>query len=274
VDIQLSVLEEDGCAGENILVMEKPNCLTTAKDCIEFVQGQSRKCILMLSYGKDSLVTLDLIYPYFDEIYGIFMFFVDGLEHIDRWKRWCLARYPKLKIIHVPHWTLTYVLRGGLYCVANPKQKLLKLTDIVKAMRLKYNTEWVFLGMKKADSMNRRMMLNTYSEEHYVHMGMCYPLADFTHLEILAYMKQHGLPKPVLYGGKYSNGIGFNIDCFKWLREHFPDDLEKIYDTFPMSRRILMEYDIKKAREDELKLQEQTAEEEIQEEAVESSLNA
>ena len=211
----------------------------------------------MLSYGKDSLVTLDLIYPYFDEIYGVFMYFVDGLEHIDNWKRWCQARYPKLKIVHVPHWTLTYVLRGGLYCVANPKQKLWKFADVIKAMRLKFGTEWVFTGMKKADSMNRRLMLDTYKENHYTNMGICYPLADYTQLQILAYMKQHGLPKPVLYSRKASNGIGFNVDCFLWLREHFPQDLEKIYKTFPLSRRILLEYDVQKKREAQQKEMEQ-----------------
>ena len=238
------------------------NPIATAKDCIEYVSGQSRTCILMLSYGKDSLVTLDLIYPYFDEIYGVFMYFVDGLEHIDRWKRWCQSRYPKLKIIHVPHWTLTYVLKGGLYCVPNPNQKLLKLADVIKALRMKCQCEWVFLGMKKADSMNRRLMLKGYSENHYTNIGMCYPLADFTHMEILAYMKMHNMPQPVLYGGKYSNGIGFNIDCFTWLREHFPEDLERIYRTFPMSRRILIEHDLKKEREDALRMQEMMEENE------------
>lgn len=234
----------------------------TAIDCIKYVREQSNKCILMLSYGKDSLVTLDLIHPYFDEIYGVFMYFVDGLEHIDRWKRWCTAKYPKLKIIHVPHWTLTYTLRGGLYCVANPKQKLLKLADIVKAMRLKYQCPWVFLGMKKADSMNRRVMLMGYQEEHYTNKCMCYPLADYTHKDILSYMKIHKLPEPVLYGGKYSNGIGFNVDCFRWMREHFPNDLERIYQVFPLSRRILIEDDIKRAKEEAEKAKQKALESE------------
>jgi len=219
----------------------------SARDCIEHVREKTNRCILMLSYGKDSLVTLDLIYPYFDEIIGVFMFFVDPLEHIERWKRWCLAKYPKLKIEHVPHWTLSYALRGGLYCVPNPKQKLLKLRDVVQSVRIKYGIDYVFMGMKKADSMNRRCML--MNMEHYEAKGMCYPLADWTQKEVKAYMRMKDLPEPVLYGKGASNGLGFNVDCFLWMREHFPEDLERIYQTFPMSRRILLEYDIKQERE-------------------------
>ena len=44
---------------------------------------------------------------------------------------------------------------------------------------------------------------------------------------------------------KASNGIGFNIDCFTWLNEHYPQDLEKIYAVFPMSERILFEQNYK-----------------------------
>ena len=56
-------------------------------------------------------------------------------------------------------------------------------------------------------------------------------------------MKQNNLPEPVRYGNKASNGIGFNIDCFLWLRSNYPVDLQKIIKAFPMSGRILFEYD-------------------------------
>ena len=96
--------------------------------------------------------------------------------------------------------------------------------------------------MKKADGMNRRLMLNTYAAAHYTNKGMCYPLADWTQKEILAYMEQHRLPEPIRYGKKASNGVGFNLDCFLWLEQNAPDDLAKIYQVFPMSQRILYEY--------------------------------
>lgn len=214
-----------------------------ARQYIDLVRAKSDKVILFCSLGKDSLVLLDLLYPKFDRLVCVFMYFVKDLEHINRWIGWVKAEYPKAEFVQVPHWNLTYILRGGMYSVANPKVKLLKLADVVKAMRITYGIQYVFLGMKKADGMNRRLMLKGYEANDYENNGLCYPLADWTQKDILSYMKQHNLPEPVRYGLKASNGVGFNLDCFLWLRENYPQDLERIYRVFPMSRRILYEYD-------------------------------
>ena len=194
------------------------NKVEQANRYIDLIRERSSEALLFLSLGKDSLVLLDLLYPKFDRIVCVFMYFVKDLEHINRWIGWTKARYPKVELTQVPHWNLTYILRGGMYCVPNPDVKLLKLADVVKAMQLKHDVYYTFLGMKKADGMNRRLMLNGYEEKGYENNGMCYPLADWTQKDILAYMKQNNLPEPVRYGNKASNGIGFNIDCFLWLR--------------------------------------------------------
>jgi 3'-phosphoadenosine 5'-phosphosulfate sulfotransferase (PAPS reductase)/FAD synthetase len=216
-----------------------------AKDTIMAVRKNSSDCIIMLSLGKDSLVTLDLIYPYFDRIVCLYMYFVKDLEHIRRWAEWTKKRYPKIEFHEIPHWNLSYILRGGMYCPPQPNIKLLKLADICKAARLNFGIENVFLGMKRADGLNRNVMLKGYEKKHYINKGMCYPLATWTQKDVLSYMRMHNLPEPVRYSLKASNGLGFSEDCFLWLREKFPDDLEKIYRAFPLSRRVLFEYDNK-----------------------------
>lgn len=89
--------------------------------------------------------------------------------------------------------------------------------------------------------MNRRLMLNTYQD--YENAGKVYPLADWTQRDVITYMRQKGLPEPVRYSNKASGGIGFNLDCFLWLRKNYPGDLRRIIKAFPMSERILFEYD-------------------------------
>ena len=42
------------------------------------------------------------------------MYFVQGLDHIENWIRWVKKRYPKVEFMQVPHWNLTYILRGGM----------------------------------------------------------------------------------------------------------------------------------------------------------------
>lgn len=212
---------------------------------IDAIRAKTDSAILFCSLGKDSLVLLDLIYPKFERIVCVFMYFVKDLEHIDRWVKWVKAKYPKIEFIQIPHWNLTYILRGGLYCVPNPKVKLLKLKDVIESMRLKYGIEYTFLGMKKADGMNRRLMLKGYEANEYENNGLCYPLADWNQKDILSYMKQHNLPEPVRYSLKASSGVGFNIDCMLWLEKNYPQDLERIYKVFPMAERILWEHNQK-----------------------------
>ena len=219
--------------------------METTYRTISAVRERSDSVIVFCSLGKDSLVTLDLVYPKFERIVCVFMYFVPHLEHIENWVNWVKTRYPKVEFMQVPHWNLSYILRGGLYCVPNPKVKLIKLADVLKAVRLKTGIDIALLGMKKADGMNRRLMLKGYEGESYIHNGCAYPLADWTQKDVLAYMKQARLPEPIRYSLKASSGTGFNIECFLWLRENYPQDLQKIYKTFPMSERILFEYDNK-----------------------------
>lgn len=217
--------------------------------CIDSIAEKTDSIIIMLSLGKDSLVTLDMCHGKFKRIVCVFMYFVKGLTHIERWISWCRTRYPGIEFLQVPHWSLTYAIRGGLYCVPDPKIKLLSLKDIVAALRHNTGIEYVFYGMKKADSMNRRLMLGTYEENLYENKGNVYPLAEWTQKDVLAYMKMRRMPTPVRYSKTASSGVGFSLDCFLWLRKHFPEDLEIIYSQFPMSRRILFEYDYHKSVE-------------------------
>ena len=184
--------------------------LESSQKTIAAVRAKSDSCIVFCSLGKDSLVTLDMVAPQFDRVVCVFMYFVPHLEHIERWVTWVKARYPKVEFMQVPHWNLSYILRGGLYCIPNPKVKLLKLADVVRSIRLKTGIEYVFLGMKKADSMNRRLMLKGFEQDNYISNGQAYPLAEWTQKEVLAYMKLHRIPEPIRYSLKASSGTGFN----------------------------------------------------------------
>lgn len=220
-------------------------------DAIAEVRRQTSSAVVFVSFGKDSLALLDILYPRFERLVCVFMYFVKGLEHIDRYLRYCQIRYPRTEWLQVPHWNLSYVRRSGMYCVPEPEVRLRKLADVIAEVREATGLEWAFLGMKKADSLNRRLMLMQYESSHYTNNGVCYPLAEMTNKDVLAYLRAHKLPAPVSYGKGASNGLGFNLDCFRWLRENYPGDLERVYEVFPLSKRILFEDERRKNNKQE-----------------------
>ena len=226
------------------------NKLQEAHNVICRVAEKQSSCIVMCSLGKDSLVTLDLVYSHFERVVCVFMYFVKDLDHINGWIRWVKKKYPKVEFMQVPHWNLTYILRGGLYCVPNPKVKLWNLSKTIEALRLKTNCYYVFLGMKKADGMNRNLMLKGYEDNGYENKGLVYPLASWTQKDVLAYMKHKRLPQPVRYSSKAGGGVGFSKETFTWLEKHYPQDLQKIYKVFPMSERILFEQNYKQGNKE------------------------
>ena len=73
------------------------NKVEQANRYIDLIRERSSEALLFLSLGKDSLVLLDLLYPKFDRIVCVFMYFVKDLEHINRWIGWTKARYPKVE---------------------------------------------------------------------------------------------------------------------------------------------------------------------------------
>ncbi len=82
--------------------------------------------------------------------------------------------------------------------------------------------------MKKADSLNRRLMLNSYGDTPISETNKIYPLSNWTNKDVLAYVNQRNIPIPVRYSKKASGGLGFNEECFLWMEENAPDDLRKV----------------------------------------------
>lgn len=217
--------------------------ISDTKAVLDTVRQQADRILLFYSCGKDSIAMLDLCAQTFTEVICVFMYFVPSLEHQQRFIRYSEKRYPNVRFIQVPHWSLSFVLKNGLFC--QPRDiKTITLKDINESLRLQTNTQFSFFGMKKSDSLNRCLMLKGYDQQAIcTKSGNVYPLSAWKQIEVLRYIKLNRLPKPVRYTIQKSNGLTFNADVFTGLLENYPEDLLKIYETFPQSRKILIDYD-------------------------------
>ncbi|MBO5217518.1 MAG: phosphoadenosine phosphosulfate reductase family protein [Alistipes sp.] len=219
-----------------------------AQQVIASVRKNTDRAILFYSCGKDSEVLLDLMAPHFKEIICVFMYFVKGLDHIENNLRSVKSRYPNVKIMQVPHWTLSRVLRCGLYCVPNPNIKLISLKDIDESVRLRTGIQYTFYGMKQSDGLNRRLMLRGYDMEAISNTKKVYPLSTWKKADVMAYVKARKLPEPIAYNNNKSQGLTFVPEVFNYLKMNYPQDLERIYDAFPLSRNVLIRYDEEKRK--------------------------
>ncbi len=216
------------------------------EDVLNTIRQKSDSVILFYSAGKDSIALLDLLSKKFEKVVVVFMYFVKDLEHTGRFLTFSARNYSNIEIIEVPHWCLTYIHKQGLYCAPNPKIKLLKLNDIVKSIRLRTGLQYVVLGMKQADNMNRRLMLRNYENEAISDTKLIYPLSKWKDADVLRYIKNNKLPRPISYGGhNRSNGVGFDLDVFLYLKKYYPRDLIKILKAYPLSAKILFDHEQK-----------------------------
>lgn len=206
--------------------------------------------------GKDSIAMLDLMAPRFRRVVCVYMYITKGLEHINRYIKWAQTRYPNATFVQVPHYAVSsYIKYGFLGCKQNPKQRIVTLADITDLARRQYGIEWAFFGFKQTDSLNRRVMLGTYEQEAVCEKTKkCYPLSTYKNSDVLAYIERNGLIKPERYGTHQSARTAVNdIGYLLWLRENFPNDLDKVIATYPLTERILFEYDYKTETERDAK---------------------
>lgn len=234
--------------------------LTSTINSIRTLAAKTDRVILFHSAaGKDSIALLEMVHPYFNKIVCVFMYMVPDLDHINKYIKWAEAKYPKAKFIQTPHPSLYNVKKFGLFDTEPIKYAQYNVSKITEKVREETGIEWAVLGFKKNDSLNRRLMLNSYPDSMTSEAGKkLYPLADWSNKDVLSYIRKLRLIEPIRYGNTgntRSQGVSIDdISVLLWCREHYPGDLKKIIADFPDTERILFEHDRKQKIVDKQKV--------------------
>ena len=221
--------------------------LKRAREIIDDVSKETDSILLFHSLsGKDSIVLLDLCYKKFKRVIVVFMYLVKDLEHIMRYYNYAKAKYPNIEFVQVPHYALfNYIKTGYMGIKQNTKQRQWTLSDITDKLREKLCVEWACYGFKQSDSLNRRLMLRSYTDGKEAinwKTKKFYPLSTYKNKEIMDFILDHRLKNPEVCGtNKQSSGVDIeDIEYQKYLKELYPADLEKIYKVFPMARIVML----------------------------------
>lgn len=221
------------------------------EEIIDKIREKTDEVILFHSAtGKDSIILCDLLSKKFKRVVCVFLYIVKGLEHQQYYINYACAKYPNVQFIQMPHFVLSnYIKHGVLGHRQNPKQKQLNLEDCLTLARKYTGIEWVCLGFKKADGLNRRLMLMGYELEGIYEKGKkFFPLSPYTNKWCKNYIKNNDLINNLeYYGGKGASSecTPDNLGVLLWLRDNYPEDLQKIYRDFPMAERYIFQYERK-----------------------------
>lgn len=225
------------------MAVKKLTPLKHTESALEFLRGQTDSVILFYSGGKDSMILLDLLSKKGFKVHLVFMYLVDGLEHIEKYIDWAEKKY-KVPSLRIQHWMVSHYFRDNYFRFhTETEAPLLKLGDIEEKAREHFGVEWILNGSKQSDSMNRGLHLRTlFLHSIEPKTKHCYALSSWKKADCLAYIKQNRLPTPVNYGmGTKSSGVDLNADVLNWLKVHYPEDLKKILKVFPLAETLIID---------------------------------
>lgn len=208
------------------------------------MRSKAASTLVSFSGGKDSWAVAELALEAGLSLSAFYMYFVRGLEvdeaPVDRAER----RYG-IKILRVPHWALATYFRRGIFCDAliGPKISTLKQIDIEVFARERTGTEWIALGHRMDDSLERRAMLHRISgfDEQ---ARRIYPLWTWSARDVFAYLGMRRVPVPAQSMRLRSNGVNlFDPTYLAWLRDEHPNDWEKVLLCFPHVEAVLWRHE-------------------------------
>lgn len=184
------------------------------------------------SGGKDSVVTLDLCCRHFRRVVPYFYYLVPGLSYQEGMIRWAERKYG-VEVVRMPHPDLSVLLKLGFYRRRDLAVPIVSFPEALHYLRVRHGIWWVAAGEKISDSLWRRAMMKK-SGSIDVNRGRFFPVAHFGKRDILAYIRQKRLKMPPLYDVLGRSFGSLRPDALAIVREHYPDDFEKIKRWFPL----------------------------------------
>lgn len=227
--------------------------IASAADRCQRAAALSGGAILVaLSGGKDSLVTLELCAQHFVHVEAFYMYYVRGLDVIERSVD-SAARRLGVKVHKVPHPDLTRIMKNSLLRPHTPEAsdiKKLKQSDLEAALTKTTGIGWFAYGERASDSFARRLYTRQ-NDGIRADWKRFYPIWDWLHGDVVSYLKSRRIPLPERFGAsdtKVMSGFGLAPRPLHWLKHNAPSDYAKVLAMFPYAEAMVFRYELEQRR--------------------------
>lgn len=146
-----------------------------------------------------------------------------------------------IPIHRIPHFELSQFLRYGLFRRYDFDCPIVSVNETYNYMRENTDIWWVAAGERIDDSIWRRATIKS-SGTIDTQRGRFYPIAEWSKADVLSYIRQRKLRV-----GIESSKLGFSFRSFMGkdlvqIKQHFPQDYERIRRWFPLVDASIIHY--------------------------------
>lgn len=210
--------------------------IASSLNLLRIVRAQTDSIGVAVSFGKDSLATLDLCCRLFARVEAYYLYRVADMRIVEEWRDAVRARHG-VEVRMYPHFDLSRLYRGGIlqpHWNGLEDVPRINLADIERVFRRDAGVEWMALGWRRNDSLSRAMIMRKCRGLNE-NAKRVFPLRSWRRADVLAYLAARGIPIPPGLGRKEQGGLDFNPGALNELRERYPDDWARWQRDFPFS---------------------------------------
>lgn len=210
--------------------------LSSAVNLLRIVRGWTDAIGVGVSFGKDSLTTLDLCCRLFRRVEAYYLFRVRGLSVVDEWSEAVEKRFG-VKVRMYPHFDLCRCYRNAVlqpHWRGLDETPKIDLVAIEQKFRADANVDWIALGWRRNDSFSRALIMKQTGGLD-AKARRVFPLRSWRRQQVLSYLASRGIPIPPGLGRKEQGGLDFHAAALAALKEKRPEDWARWLRDFPFS---------------------------------------
>jgi len=214
---------------------------------LRLIRDETDAIGVAVSFGKDSLATVDLCCRLFPRVEAYYLYRVRGLEIVAEWAEALRARCGVVTRMY-PHFDLSRCYRHSVLqpiYVGRKKVPAIKMADVERKFRQDAQVEWIAYGWRRSDSRSRALIMKA-NAGYDIKGKRVFPLRFWRRQNVYDYLAARGIPLPDGLGRKEQGGLDFHPAA---LRALSPEDRERWLADFPLSEIQLPEKILRRVEE-------------------------